>query len=310
MKSRHRLLALLLPVVFACTSFGARAQDAAPTLASLAAQVGALGRELRQVSALAVRQQQALADLRAENAAVVSKLGCVLKFSGSRDFVFDGCNVQIRNGAGSTKTTNRYGNLIIGYNKNEVATRLGSHNLVLGDLHEYSSYGGIVTGELNTLAGPNTTILSSSESSANASGSALVGANKGITDGPAVIVGGVRGYASAAAQFGVVVGGTENSATGNAAVAVGGTMNTASGSNALTCGGSENAATSSSSTACGGSRNQSTALESTVTGGSQNNAAGRASSVTGGLLCNSGVLDDKWVVGLQAFPGGCSAFAN
>jgi hypothetical protein len=310
MKSRQGFGLVLLPVALACACVGARAQDAAPTLAGLAAQVKALAEQLKQVNAVAARQQQTIDELRARNEAVVSKLGCVLKFSGPRDFIVDGCNLHIQNGAGQTGTTNRYGNLIIGYNKNEVATRTGSHNLIIGDLHEYTSYGGIVSGNENTLAAPNTTILSSVESSANFIGDALVGANTGITDGSAVIIGGTRSYASADAQFGAVIGGTENRATAGGAVAVGGTMNNAGGGDSLVCGGSENVSTGGQSTVCGGSQNQATALESTVTGGAHNSATGRAGLVTGGVGCTVGALDDQWAAGLQAFPGGCSAFHN
>ena len=68
--------------------------------------------------------------------------------------LFSGCNVQIVNGEGDTETTNELGNLIVGYNKNEFgASRSGSHNLVVGDHHEYSSFGGFVAGVANTIVG-------------------------------------------------------------------------------------------------------------------------------------------------------------
>jgi hypothetical protein len=87
-------------------------------------------------------------------------------------------------------------------------------------------------------------------------------------------------------------------------------MNNAGGGDSLVCGGSENVSTGGQSTACGGSQNQATALESTVTGGAHNSATGRAGLVTGGVGCTVGALDDQWAAGLQAFPGGCSAFHN
>jgi hypothetical protein len=117
--------AIGLTLALGGASLAARAQDAAPSLASLAGQVKAL-------SALAARQQQAINELAANNSALASKLGCVLRFSSAHDFVVDGCNLHVRNGAGRTDATNRYGNLIIGYNRNEVSARTGSHNLVLG----------------------------------------------------------------------------------------------------------------------------------------------------------------------------------
>jgi hypothetical protein len=310
MKSRPGFALVLLPVALACACLGANAQEAAPSLAGLAAQVRVLAEQLKQANETAARQQKTIDELRARNEAVVSKLGCVLRFSGPRDFVVDGCNVHIQNGAGRTDTTNSYGNLIIGYNKNEIATRTGSHNLIIGDLHEYTSWGGIVSGSTNTLAAPQTTILSSSLSSANFIGGVVVGANTGITDGNAVIIGGTRNYASADAAFGAVIGGSENRATSAGAVAVGGAMNNASGGDSLACGGSENVASGAQSTLCGGSQNQATALESTVTGGAHNTAAARASLVTGGVGCTVDAFDDQWAAGLQPFPGGCSAFHN
>jgi len=318
--------AIGLSIALGGASLGARAQEAAPTLAGLAVQVKAMADQLRQANALAARQQQAIGELSASNAALASKLGCVLKFSSPHDFVVDGCNLHVRNGAGRTDTTNRYGNLIIGYNRNEQATRTGSHNLVLGDLNEYRSYSGIVSGVQNTLGGPNATILGGGLNSANASGAAIVGASTATADGNVAIVGGLRGYGSPEAHFGVVIGGNEDSVTAPQAVVVAGTFNEASGFNALACGGNENVASGGSSTACGGSQNRGSGnnsfvaggamnaapgLDSTVTGGTQNAAQGLTSTVTGGHNCATNAAEtDKWAVGFMAAPGGCSAFAN
>jgi hypothetical protein len=220
--------------------------------------------------------------LKASNDLLEAKLKCVSSLSGGNDFVFEGCNVHVRNGMGQTSTTNRYGNLIIGYNKNEVSTRSGSHNIVVGDLHEYTSYGGIVSGTENTLAGPSSTILSSSQSSARFSSGTILSADRGITDTVAVIAGGKQNYAGPTANFGVIAGGVENTIGGRWAVSVGGIFNTAAGSHSAVCGGSENQATGTSAVVCGGSGNISSALDSSISGGSRNSANGRGSSVSGG----------------------------
>jgi hypothetical protein len=70
-------------------------------------------------------------------------------------FLFTGINVQIVSGAGATDASpNGKGNLIIGYNAaNHGQTRTGSHNLVVGDEHEYTSYGGFVAGHHNAVSG-------------------------------------------------------------------------------------------------------------------------------------------------------------
>ncbi|MCP4138389.1 MAG: hypothetical protein GY754_45930, partial [bacterium] len=70
--------------------------------------------------------------------------------------IFSGVNVQIVNGTGSTAgEVNGLGNLFIGYNEHRTYgnERTGSHNLVVGQLNNFSSYGGIVTGYYNSISG-------------------------------------------------------------------------------------------------------------------------------------------------------------
>jgi len=310
MKSCQAWMAATLPLALALACTDAAAQDPAPTLAGLAAQVKLLAEQLKQAGALAARQEQGIAALRASNDALVSKLGCVLRFSGPRDFIVDGCNLHVQNGLGQTGTMNRYGNVIIGYNKNEVSTRTGSHNLILGDLHEYTSYGGIVSGTENTLAAPSATILGGGLNHANFVGATILAADRGQADGNVVLIGGSRNYGSADAHFGVVVGGVENGVTVAGAVVVAGTMNVGAGGDSLACGGSENTAGGGGDVVCGGSRNKSNGRGSVLVGGNQNAASGSNGVVTGGQHCDIGAVDDKWAAGLQVFPGGCSAFAN
>jgi hypothetical protein len=260
---------------------------AAATALPASAQViskDSLLRELADLIAQVRTLVGTVKELKANNDLLNAKLKCVSSLSSGNDFIFEGCNVHVRNGAGFTPTTNMFGNLIIGYNKNEVSTRTGSHNIVVGDLHEYKSYGGIVSGSENTLSAANSTILSSIQSESRFISGSIISADRGVTDTVAVILGGRRNYAGVGGNFGVVIGGTENRVTGSAAVASGGIFNVASGGNAATCGGSENQATGSSATVCGGSRNTSTALDSSISGGGRNTANGRASSVSGGQL--------------------------
>ena len=67
-----------------------------------------------------------------------------------------GINVQIVSGFGATDgAVNGRGNLIVGYNAaSSGQARTGSHNVVVGDEHEYTSYGGLVAGFKNTITGP------------------------------------------------------------------------------------------------------------------------------------------------------------
>src|SRR5262249_46125517 len=96
---------------------------------------------------------------------------------------FRGVNVQIVNGTGSTSTIapKATGNLIVGYNEDDGTARgtctvsfsnsdsfedtcskdggtftrslSGSHNVVIGSGHGYSSFGGMVVGQDNLIAG-------------------------------------------------------------------------------------------------------------------------------------------------------------
>jgi hypothetical protein len=304
----HRT-ALLSSLAAACAiaSAPSRAQDANATIAALSAQVRALGDQVRQVSALAAGQQQALADVRKSNAAMQARLTCITK-STPTDFIFEGCNVHILNGAGSTTSLNSLGNLIIGYNKNQVSQRSGSHNIVVGDLHEYTSYGGVVTGTENTISSPNSTIMSSVDSSTTGTGgAAIIGADRGMTQGNAVLLGGSQNFASSGAHFAVAVGGNQNQVLSGNAVAMAGTLNVASGGNAVVCGGSENTASGGGSVACGGTGNKGIGSSAVALGGHHVSASADSSVITGGNTCDTGPTAYMWAVGTR--PGGC-AFTN
>jgi hypothetical protein len=83
------------------------------------------------------------------------KLACVSSTSTATKLIFEGCNVHVRNGTGDTTSKNRYGNLIIGYNKSPPVVPMtygtGSHNLVIGDMNDYTATGGLVAGYGNTI---------------------------------------------------------------------------------------------------------------------------------------------------------------
>ena len=127
---------------------------------------------------------------------------------------FSGTNLQIVSGSGATNgAINGLGNLIIGYNAlrgvpSSIASndRTGSHNLVMGDLNNYSSYGGIVAGYANS-----------------------------ITNIYASVIGGYLNIASGDSS--TVSGGFENIASGIASSVSGGGINTASGPAASVSGG-------------------------------------------------------------------------
>jgi hypothetical protein len=135
-----------------------------------------------------------------------SELPCASQVG--NEVIFEGCNVNVRNGTGTTSgTVNGLGNLILGYNENAWgATRAGSHNLVAGINHEYTSYGGVVIGERNTIDGSF-----------------------------ASVTGGYRNTASGLTSN--VSGGNLNVASATDSGVSGGYQNTASGGQSSVCGG-------------------------------------------------------------------------
>ena len=139
---------------------------------------------------------------------------------------FTGLNIQIVNGEGRTNTSNCKGNLIIGYNEvnNETGVnRGGSHNLVLGIRHNYSSYAGILNGVANTITadGEYCSIMNGRECFATTSHVSICNG----TDH--------KGNAS----LSTIVGGFDNGGTGTHSVVVGGVNNRADGSNSVILGG-------------------------------------------------------------------------
>jgi hypothetical protein len=89
---------------------------------------------------------------------VSSEEGCTLYVEGT-NLVAEGCNMHIRNDSGKTDTIDGTGNLIIGHDEADAEDdKTGSHNLVVGPLHSYSSHGGLLAGADNDVSAPSATI--------------------------------------------------------------------------------------------------------------------------------------------------------
>ncbi len=82
--------------------------------------------------------------------------------------IFTGANVHVRSGSGRTDDPgSASGNLIVGYNEDPFGSpRTGSHNLVVGAGHGYSSWGGFVAGFSSTVSGPCASISGGAENTA------------------------------------------------------------------------------------------------------------------------------------------------
>jgi hypothetical protein len=260
--------------------------------------------------------------------------------------LFTRCNVHVRSGELATDgPVNGLGNLIVGYNEGRCSAidevgpspdpsflvpclsdrecgggtcdfgeRTGSHNLVIGQQHEYSSYAGIVGGRANALAAPEAGVTAGHTNRAEGRFSAVHGGVGNRSIGPASTVTGGRLNATHGAHS-IVAGGLENDATGSHAAVLGGESNEASGRgsavvagrlneaegvcSAVVAGGhlrfprlvpAGNVATGDYSAILGGQMNRTGRLSAqdgpgiaaTVAGGVNVNASGYTSSVSGG----------------------------
>lgn len=172
------------------------------------------------------------------------------------DVYFEGCNIHIRDGSGNTTgSTNGLGNLIIGYNEDAGGpfNRNGSHNLIIGPNHTYSSFGGIIAGQRNI-----------------------------ISAGSASVLGGVDNTASGVQS--VVSGGSGNTSSGINSSISGGTFNTASGDNSGVSGGKYNEASANGASVSGGQANKASGIQSSVGGGFERSSIGTWNWMAGELF--------------------------
>ena len=131
--------------------------------------------------------------------------------------IFSGANVFIQSGSGSTNddgSITGLGNLIVGYDENTGAqTKLGSHNLIVGGNHSYSSYGGFVAGDTNTISGPYATVTGGKLNSATGDAASVSGGYGNTAGGEQASVGGGYGNTAGGSQASVN-GGKDNIANG------------------------------------------------------------------------------------------------
>ena len=197
---------------------------------------------------------------------------------------FSGVNLQVVSGLGATNgyTTdptsidplltqvNGLGNIIIGYNEPGSPfgpdNRTGSHNLVIGSEHTYTSFGGTVVGQESQTLEPYASVSAGWRNSASAAHAAVTGGRNN----------------EATAQYAAASGGRQNNADGIASSVSGGLSNTASGNWSSVSGGQGNFASGNESTVTGGQGNGASGPHSSVSGGVGSTASGAWSSVVGG----------------------------
>ncbi|TNE52513.1 MAG: hypothetical protein EP343_00600 [Deltaproteobacteria bacterium] len=202
----------------------------------------------------------------------------ITQINGRPAIIIHSGNLYVWRGPKGT-APNGLGNVVIGFNRvrkqfskgqwvvrTTAKNRTGSHNLVVGNGHHYTSDGGVVLGQNNTVSGSFSTVLGGSFNGALGKGSSVVG-----------------GHAShAKGAHSVVVGGQSGGTSGDSAVVVGGYLGNASGKFSTSVGGAHNSASGLKSSVFGGFRGQAKGNDATVCGGDHNQAVGNYSSTFGG----------------------------
>jgi hypothetical protein len=202
------------------------------------------------------------------------------------NIVFHGANLHIESGSGATDDhagtygtpSTGLGNLIIGYDEVTPAgsnyyTRTGSNNLIVGDYHQFNSYGGVIFGTSNRLSGGYAVVLGGSSNAALGFGSAIVAGVNNAT--------GFYPLGTGNGDYCVILGGNQNTANGMVNVLVGGTNNETDdgGYESVILGGSHNYIGDNGVNTIG---NYTQGQQSVITGGFQVREYGNYSVLLGG----------------------------
>lgn len=209
MKLRHTTFVVVALILAVIVLRPARTETASPSLVQLAAQVDTLQARVATLETTVSTQssqiaslQTAVSTLQTGQATLQAKLQFVT-VSGTEMYI-TGANLNVRSGSGATDAdTNGLGNLIVGYNENvlrddgTLAPRIGSHNIVVGGEHGYSSYGGLVAGWGNYISGRFASVTGGRENTASGWGASVSGGHINTASGfMSSVTGGVRNTAS------------------------------------------------------------------------------------------------------------------
>jgi hypothetical protein len=220
------------------------------------------------------------------------KLGAIMPYvkyvasgvGGKPTIQFSGANVQIVSGSGSTAgAVNGAGNLIVGYDESP-GEQTGSHDIVVGSEHTYTSYGSIVGGQHNS-ATSNGTVVFGDQNKAGGEYATATAGSKNIALGPYSAVSGGQSNEAVNADHesgSSVSGGSGNVARGLDNSISGGQSNHANGATSSVTGGFGNTTNGPYSSVLGGTTNTAWEAESVVVGGRENQAKGLASAILGG----------------------------
>jgi hypothetical protein len=231
------------------------------TPVSAFADPGGIPAEIAQLKAQVAALQSQVQTLRTELAAVQSNkvlaLGPFVSVDPNPEngvkgpnITFHGANIHITDGLNTGTGDNGgalsgLGNLIIGYD--EVGSALhpgdrgGSHNLVIGRFHAFTSsaFGGLVAGSNNAISAEGASVSGGFQNIASGVGASVSGGSTNTASGlNASVSGGETNTASG--QFSSVSSGAFNTASGFACIVSGGQQNTADGLGASISGGLQN----------------------------------------------------------------------
>jgi hypothetical protein len=139
--------------------------------------------------------------------------------------IVSGANLCVVNGLGQTNSKNGLGNICIGYQ--ELAGpfvpdywilpngRSGSHNLIVGEANQWTSFGSLVAGALNVVSGEDASTIGGEFSVAGATAS--------------VVIGGTFNQIQPSSGGSVIINGIANTAVGAEATILSGYNNTTKG---------------------------------------------------------------------------------
>ena len=195
----------------------------------------------------------ALAGVLACLLAATAHSACVTRVEGDR-FIFEGCNVEIRNGAGPHADPNGLGNLTVGYNFGGFIGDRASHNVVIGEGHGVfgTTTAGLIAGADHAVGGLAPVAL---------------GYEHLVLGDFATAVGGTQNQVWPGTVGASVLGGQLSRATGDWATCDGGYQNEASGLWSWIGGGNHDQATATLASAVGGLFVRATAPRATAVGG-------------------------------------------
>jgi hypothetical protein len=139
-----------------------------------------------------------------------------------------GANLLIHNGSNATHILNGLGNLIIGYNISNSDIRTGSHNVIIGDHHSYTSSGSLLVGENHRAEGKGIALVGGTDNVVSADfGSIAGGQSSIISSSNHHFVGGGFGAQINDGYHNAILGGIDPTiASGSYNIVIGGESNT------------------------------------------------------------------------------------